>query len=201
MRTGQWQRELTSPLRKHTLRIFGLGRIGRAVAVRASAMGMKVIATEKYPDDTFVQRHAIQLVDLDVLLAESDYLSVHCPLNEETEGMFNKDLFAKMKPRSVFINTARGKIHVEADLIKALSNGHLRAAGLDVFEEEPPVANNPLFEMDNVVVTPHIGGEDTLSVERMGIEAAECIIKLHNGEWPAGAALNDELRDGWKWRR
>ena len=97
------------------------------------------------------------------------------------------------------INTARGKIVVESDLIDALRSGHLAGAGLDVFEQEPPSVDNPLFQFDNVVLSPHIGGSDTKSQVDMACEAAGCIIKLHRGEWPQGAVVNDKLRDGWTW--
>ena len=84
-------------------------------------------------------------------------------------------------------------------LINALQSGRLRAAGLDVLEQEPPDPDNPILRMDNVVLSPHNGGEDTLSSLNMGIEAAECILKLYRSEWPEGCAVNNELRDGWKW--
>ena len=104
-----------------------------------------------------------------------------------------------MKPGSVLINTARGGLVVEADLIDALKSGHLSAAGLDVFEEEPAKADNPLFRFENVVLSPHVGGIDRLSTENMAIESADCIIKLSRNQWPAGAVVNDELRSNWKW--
>ena len=199
LRDNRWQRELTRPVRGSTLGIVGLGRIGRAVAERTLAMGMRVIASELNPDERFMKRHDVELVDFETLLSRSDYVSLHCPLSDQTAGMFHREVFARMKPGSVFLNTARGKLVVESDLVEALRSGHLRAAGLDVFEQEPPVADNPLFRLDNVVLSPHIGGEDTLSSEQMGIEAADCIIKLRTGEWPEGAVLNNELRDGWTW--
>ena len=198
-RAGRWPMKPTRPIRGQTLGIFGLGRIGRSTALRAQALGMTVIAVENFPDQDFVQSHHIELVDLDALLERADFISAHCPVTDETTGMFNADLFARMKPGSVFINTARGKLHVEADLIAALKDGPLSAAGLDVFEREPTDADNPLFQLENVVCSPHIAGNDTKSQVDMGIEAADCIIRLRRGEWPAGAVVNDQLRDGWTW--
>jgi len=199
IRAGKWTRFLTVPLRGRTLGIVGLGRVGRALATRCLAMGMKVIAYETYPNRAFLGEHAVELVELDALLAQSDFVSVHCPANDETKGMFNQDLFAKMKKGAFFINTARGALVVEEHLAAALESGHLGGAGLDVFEHEPTSTDNPLFKFDNVSLTPHTGGEDSLSSEMMACEAAENIIKLYRGEWPEGTALNNELRDSWKW--
>jgi D-3-phosphoglycerate dehydrogenase/(S)-sulfolactate dehydrogenase len=197
---GRWMRGMTSPIRGMTLGIIGLGRIGRSTAVRGRALGMDVIATETFPNREFVEEHRIELVELDTLLSRSDYVSLHCPLNDETRGIMNAATFGLMKPGSVLINTSRGGLVVEKDLVSALRSEHLGGAGLDVFEEEPAKQDHPLFEFDNVVLSPHLAGTDYRSMEDMGIEAADCIIKLHGGEWPEGAVINDELRPGWKWR-
>ncbi|MBT4866243.1 MAG: phosphoglycerate dehydrogenase, partial [Planctomycetaceae bacterium] len=196
---GDWERRMTRPVRGSTLGLFGLGRIGRAVAIRAKGLGMQVLACETHPDQQFVKEQGIELVDFDRLLGESDYLSIHCPLNQETEGLFDRNVFARMKPDAVLINTARGPIVAEADLTEALRSGQLHAAGLDVMEQEPPASDNPLLQLDNVVLSPHIGGEDTLSSEMMGIEAATCIVDLKRGHWPQGAVVNDELQQDWTW--
>lgn len=197
VRAGNWPRKPLTPLRGKTLGIFGLGRIGGALASRAKALGLHVIATESLPNPDVVRDLQIELVDLDTLLARSDIISLHCPLNDDTRGLFNAAAFAKMKPRSILINTARGKVVNEADLIRALQTNQLGGAGLDVFEVEPPAKDNPLFQMDNVVLSPHMGGVDEMSIEAMGLEAASCIIKLFRGQWPAGAVVNDALRDNW----
>lgn len=199
LRAGQWSRQLTQPLRGKTFGLLGLGRIGRSTAIRGVAMGMKVIACETFPNQEFVRSNRIELVDLDTLLARSDYLSLHCPLNDQTRGLVNAAFLAKMKLGSTLVNTARGGLVVEKDLVAALTSGHLRGAALDVFEEEPPPADNPLFALDNVVVTPHLAGTDISSLENMGIECAENIVSLYKGIWPEGAVVNNELRETWKW--
>jgi phosphoglycerate dehydrogenase-like enzyme len=201
MRAGQWIRRPLSPVRGRTIGLVGLGRIGRSTAVRCTALGMKVIAFEVKPDAAFVNQHGIELVSFDDLLKRSDFVSLHCPLSDETRGLMNAAAFAKMKPGSLFINTARGPLVVEADLIAALQSGHLGGAGLDVFEKEPPDPNNPLFKLDQVVVTPHVGGGDTQSNADMGAEAARCIVALSRGEWPEGAVVNDSLKSSWRWAR
>ncbi len=198
-RAGEWPIELHQPIRGKTLGIVGLGRIGRAAAVRALGMGMKVIAAEMYPDRAFVEQHGIELMDLGALLGRSDYVSLHCPLSDETQGLINAERLAKMKPDAVLINTARGGLVVEKDLLEALTSGQLRAAALDVFEREPANADNPLFQLDNVVVSSHTAGTDTLAMENMGLEAARCIIDLSRGRWPEGAAVNGDLKKTWKW--
>lgn len=198
-RAGEWPMQPTYPVRGTTVGIFGLGRIGRSFAVRVRALGAKVIATETYPDETFVRENEIELVDFDTLLARSDYISIHCPVNDDTRGRFDRAAFEKMKPSSVLVNTARGALVVESDLIDALQSGHLRGAGLDCYEQEPPSSDNPLFRMIQVVCTPHCAGGDLQSQEDMGVESADCIIKLRAGEWPADAVVNSELRETWKW--
>jgi D-3-phosphoglycerate dehydrogenase len=199
LRIGKWSRQLTQPIRGRTFGLLGLGRIGRSTAIRGVAMGMKVIACETFPNLEFVRSNKIELVDLETLLARSDYLSLHCPLNDQTRGLVNAAFLAKMKPGSTLVNSARGGLVVEKDLIAALTSGHLRAAALDVFEEEPTRADNPLFALDNVVVTPHLAGTDENSLENMGIECAESIVSLYKGRWPDGSVVNNELRETWKW--
>jgi phosphoglycerate dehydrogenase-like enzyme len=162
---------------------------------------MRVLATEKHPNAEFVRSQKIELVELNQLLAESDVISVHAPLTDETRGLFNAEAFARMKPGSIFLNTARGGLMVEADLYRSLESGHLWAAGLDVFEQEPSSADNPLFQLDNLVVSPHIAGGDETSLVAMGVEAAQCIAALYRGRWPEGAVVNDGLKGTFRWQR
>jgi phosphoglycerate dehydrogenase-like enzyme len=199
VRAGGWPRSVLVPLRGRTLGIVGLGRIGRSLAKRAEALGMKVLAADERPDRDFARAHGIELTDLDSLLARADFVSIHCPLSPATRGMFGAREFAKMKPGAIFINTARGGLVVESDLAQALASGHLAAAGLDVLSEEPPPPDHPLLRADNVVLSPHLGGADETSVENMGRECADAIIRHHRGEWPDGAVVNDSLRGAWKW--
>ncbi len=176
-----------------------MGRIGRSLAVRAKALGMQVITTDAFPPTEFLQEHSIPLVSFDDLLSQSDYVSLHCPLNDETRGTINRDVFSKMKKGSVLLNSSRGGLVVEADLYEALKSGHLKAAGLDVFETEPATADNPLFTLENVVLSPHLAGTDQQSMEDMGVEAARCIAKLSQNQWPEGAVVNSELKNDWSW--
>lgn len=199
VRRGEWAAVSMVPLRGSTLGIVGLGRIGRDVAVRAIGLDMRVIANEKFPDKEFIAKHGIELVEMDDLLGQSDFITLHCPLLEETTGLINKRSLEMMKPGAFLINTARGGLVVEEDLIEALRLGKIAGAGLDVLEIEPANRDNPIFELDNIVLSPHHAGSDRLAVENMGIEAAQCIISLARGDWPEKAVVNSELRGNWNW--
>lgn len=199
VRQGLWERSPLVPLREKTLGILGLGRIGGCLAQKALALGMHVIAHDPVPNTKLAERLGVKLTDFDALLAGSDFLSLHCPLNAQTEGLFNQSVLQRMKPGSVLVNMARGQLVVESDLFELLQRGHLSAAALDVFQQEPPSPDNPLFQLDNVVVSPHMGGVDELSLVSMGMEAAQAIIDLHRGQWPDEAVVNRSLRDGWQW--
>lgn len=199
IRRGEWTSSHLIPLRGKTIGIVGLGRIGRSLAVRARALGMTVIAHDEFPDESFARKNAVELVDFDTIVARSDFLSLHCPLNDSTQGRFDADVFTRMKSGAIFINTARGGLVVEDDLVSALESGHLHGAGLDVFADEPLAKGHPLVRLQNVVLSPHLGGADTTSLENMGLESAHNVIGLFRGDWPEDAVVNAALRDGWTW--
>lgn len=198
LRAGGWPRQPTIPLRGRTLGIAGLGRIGKAVAVRGAAFGMKLLAYEPFPDAAFVAQYGIPLVPFERLLAESDFLSLHMPLTPESRHLINRQTLALMKPTAFLINTARGGLLNEAALLEALRAGRLAGAALDVFEKEPP-GRNPLFELDNVTATAHIAGVDLKSLDDMAISAARSVVALSRGEWPAEAVVNPQVRERFRW--
>ena len=160
VQAGNWQKcDTFSPfaynlneLAGRTLGIYGYGNIGRAVAKIAKAFEMNVIAYSRSKKSDEFATYA----DFDTLLKESDILSVHCPLNAESEHIFNKDTFAKMKQGAYFINTARGGVMIEEDLKNALTSGHLAGAGIDVLEIEPMAQDCKILNVDNCIITPHI---------------------------------------------
>jgi phosphoglycerate dehydrogenase-like enzyme len=197
---GQWPRQANLPLRGRTLGIAGLGRIGKAVAIRGAAFRMPLLAYESYPDQAFVRQYNVTLVSFERLLAESDFLSLHLPLTAQSKHLISKATLARMKPTAFLVNTARGGLVCEADLYEALRSGRLGGAGLDVFEEEPPVPS-PLFGLPNVVVTPHAAGVDLQSRDDMALSAAEAIASLYRGEWPTEKVVNPEVRAKFKWER
>lgn len=197
--SGGWDRTLVAPVRGQTLGLIGMGRIGRAVALRALAFRMRVVAFDTYIHAEFDERHGIERLSLDQLLAASDVVSLHLPLTDATRGMVNREFLAKMRRGAYLINTSRGGLVVETDLRDALTSGHLTAAGLDVLNREPPEAGNPLLGLPNVVLSPHIAGTDTQSMREMAELAAKTIVDLHQNRWPADCVVNSELRDGWRW--
>jgi D-3-phosphoglycerate dehydrogenase/(S)-sulfolactate dehydrogenase len=199
--TGGWNRLMSVPLRGRTLGLAGLGRIGKAVATRALAFEMKVLAYDPVPDTAFCQTQGITLVPFDRLLAESDFFSLHLPLTAETRHIINRNTIAKMKPGAVLVNTSRGGLVCEADLVQALREGKLAGAALDVFEEEPTPANNPLRTLPNVVLTPHAAGVDVQSLEDMARSAAQAIASLWLGEWPTEKVVNPEVQARFRWRK
>ncbi|RLE50593.1 MAG: 3-phosphoglycerate dehydrogenase [Candidatus Methanomethylicota archaeon] len=182
MKQGRWIKgELHGfELRGKTLGIVGFGRIGRAVAKRAKAFEMHVVAYDPFaPQAAFDELGVVRYQNLKEMLAFSDIVSIHVPLTRETEYMFNEDVIFSMKRGSILINTSRGKVVDTKALLKALKSGHLAAAALDVYENEPPREpwEHELISLPNVVCTPHIGAQ-TVEAQRIGaILIAENIIK------------------------
>ena len=137
-----------------TLGIIGAGNIGRAVIKIAKALDMDILVYTRTPRE---DSDGIRYVDLDTLLANSDYISLHCPLTPQTRHIINKETLSKMKPSAFLVNTSRGALVDEPALIEALQNGVIAGAALDVQETEPPAEDNPLYTLDNVILTPHMG--------------------------------------------
>jgi phosphoglycerate dehydrogenase-like enzyme len=195
---GAWPRQATLPLRGRTLGIAGLGRIGKAVALRGQCFKMKLLAYEPFPDHTFVKECGIELVSMARLLAESDFLSLHMPATAESRGLINRATLATMKPSAFLINTARGVLVNEADLVEALGSKRIAGAAIDVFVDEPP-GDHALFHLDNAVVTPHAAGVDLQSRDDMALSAAQAIISLSRGEWPAEKVVNPDVKAKFRW--
>jgi phosphoglycerate dehydrogenase-like enzyme len=198
LKAGGWPRTTNLNLRARTLGIAGLGRIGKAVALRGEVFGMPLLAYEPNPDLAFAKAHNIQLVPFERLLAESDFVSLHLPYTKESRHLINARTLAMMKPSAFLINSARGGLVCEPDLVAALQGKRLAGAGLDVFDEEPP-GMIPLFECDNVVVTPHAAGSDLKSRDDMAFSAAEAIVSLSRGEWPTEKVVNPTVKTTFQW--
>lgn len=167
-----------------TLGLVGIGHIGSRFAQMATGLGMNVLAYDPCLSSQDIGLRDAQPVSFEALLAQSDIVSLHCPLNNDTRDMFNARAFSAMKPGAIFISTARGGIHNEADLHAALNSGHLAGAGLDVWRQEPPVADNPLLGHPRVVATFHTAGvshEGRHNVARM---AARQLLLMVDGKTP-----------------
>jgi glyoxylate reductase len=182
---GEWKRfeplkDLGFELSRKTLGIFGLGRIGMVMAKRCQgAYDMKIIYHNRSRNKEAEKKIDARWVPFDELLGQSDVLSVHSVFSPETTGIFNKQAFSKMKPSSIFINTSRGGVHNEVDLIEALNNKIIWGAGLDVTNPEPMQVNNPLLSMPNVAILPHIGSGTMEARTGMARVAAENIIEFY----------------------
>lgn len=190
---------MSLPLRGQTLGLAGLGRIGKAVAARARAFEMRVIAYDPVPDAAFCAANDIALVGFDQLLAESDFVSLHLPLTSQTKHLINRGTLGRMKPTAVLVNTSRGGLVCEADLVPVLKERRIAGALLDVFEQEPLPTDHPLRNLDNVVLTPHAAGVDVRSLGDMARSASEAVAVLSRGGWPEEKIVNPEVRAKFRW--
>lgn len=167
------------------LGIVGLGKIGRAFARRAGVFGFQMLGYDPYVhDDIFASVGVGRVRQLDQLLCDCDAISLHMPLTPETQGLFGTREFSQMKPGSYFINTARGRIVDLAALDEALGSGHIAAAGLDVFEEEPLAPDHPILRRPNLVATPHVAFYSERSVQRVASESIDEVIRVLRGDRP-----------------
>jgi len=188
-REGQWYqaRPVLSRIPRvmgQTLGLYAFGNVARCTARRAKAFGLNVIAYDPYVSELEMSALGVEPVGFADLLARSDFLSIHAPHNAETEHAINAAALARMKPSAVIINTARGPIIDEGALIDALRNGTIAGAGLDVLEQEPPAADNPLLHMDNVVVTPHVASASSRMRPETRRRAAREVALVLRGRWP-----------------
>jgi len=190
VRNGKWTQNIGpahfgTDVHGKTLGIVGMGRIGEAVAQRGHfGFGMSVLYHSHSAKPAVEARFNAQYRSLDALLQEADFVCLTVPLTAETEGLIGAEQFARMRPETIFINIARGKVADEQALINALQTGQIRAAGLDVFEREPLQADSPLLQLDNVVATPHMGSATHETREAMARCAVENMISALSGERP-----------------
>ena len=189
LRSGVFYHPMNEELGGKTLGLVGFGASGRELAKRAAALGMRVIAVDALPaTPEELKEHHIDFFgtpgDIDKLLAEADYVSLHTPLTSRTRHLINRRALSLMKPSAVLINVARGEIVDQAALVDALETGKIRGAGLDTFAHEPLDPSHPLLKMSNVVATPHIAGGTRGTLKRRTKAAAENIFRLEKGLLP-----------------
>ena len=201
LRDGSWQLKWSPMMMAgrdvhgRTLGIYGMGRIGNSVAKRATGFGMRIIYHNRSRDEEAEKEHGAEYRTMEGLLRESDFLSVHVPLNKETRNSIGAKELAMMKPTAYLINTSRGGVVEERALVEALRGGIIAGAGLDVFEREPIEMDNPLIKMKNVVLTPHIGSGSIESRTAMAVLAAKNLAAGLKGERPPNL-LNPETFKG-----
>ncbi len=192
VKSGQWDFHSGIPIyrtRGKTLGLVGCGKIGLEVAKKISNFGVKVISFDPYLQKA---PEGIELTDLDTLLKESDFISIHCPLNDSTRHLIGQREFGKMEKKPILINTSRGPIIDEKALIKALEDGRVSGAGLDVLEKEPPDSKNPMLKMENVVLSPHVGFYSVESISELKRRTAENVSAVLLGKWPK-SVVNREV--------
>lgn len=180
-RNGGWMRSTGFECLGKKICILGLGSIGKVVARCAQGFGMEVCAYDPYIDEGYCREHNIAAVSLEEGIAQADVISLHLPLMDSTRHLINKETLAGMKDGAVLINTSRGGIIDEAAAYEALKSGKLGGLGLDAFEEEPP-KDSPLFEFDNVVVTPHTGAHTKEATQNMAKAAIKNLIDVLNND-------------------
>lgn len=180
VRKGNWTRMTGTELFRKKLGILGLGAVGKRVALRAKGFSMEVLAHDPYIDRSFIQTNDIKECAFDELIMNADFISIHLPLNEQTRDIINASVIAKMKPGVIVVNTARGGLIDEKAAFKALKAGKIGGLGLDAFDKEPP-GESPLFQLNNVVATPHAGSRTHEAVYNMGILAVQNLINVLSG--------------------
>ncbi|MDR0497360.1 MAG: phosphoglycerate dehydrogenase, partial [Treponema sp.] len=180
IREGKWPRSIGPELYGKTLGILGLGAIGKAVAKRAAGFSMKIIAYDPFMDVDFAKSNSIISANFNTVTREADFLSLHLPLTEETRYIISPDVMKSMKKGAIIVNTARGGLIDEVAAYEFLVSGHLGALGLDVYETEPP-PKSPLFELDNVVFTPHTAAHTVEATNAMADMSVQNLIDVLSG--------------------
>ncbi len=191
---GEWVRVTGNEIMGKTLSIIGLGRIGKEVAIRANAFGMKVIGYDLYWDEDFARgNQIIRAKSIDEALEQGDVVSLHVNLSDETRELINRERLSKMKDGVVILNCARGEIIHTQDVIDALHAGKIGGYGTDVLDVEPPPPDHPMLNAPNTVITPHIGSRTFESVERQATMAARNLVLALRGETPLAQANDAPL--------
>lgn len=187
VQSGRWEMPAVVPmyrLRGKTVGLIGFGNIPRLMTPKAQAFGFNVIAADPYAPKELFEKYGVESVSMDELYERSDFISVHAPLLPETKGLVNKDAFKKMKDTAIIVNTARGPLINEKDLIEALDKNEIGGAGLDVVETEPLPENSPLIGRDNVILAPHTAFYSVEALEELQTKAASDVARVLNGEEP-----------------
>lgn len=194
IRTGLWReiQPALPPLNGKTLGILGFGNVGKQVAKRAAAFDMRIIANDIVRDEETAAKYGVEFVSLDELARESDYLTCHVPLTPETKHIIGRELLKSMKPDAFVFNLSRGPVADLDALAEALKEGVIRGAGVDVFPEEPPDYDHPIFSLENVVLTPHLGGRGEDAIRNNLEHTTQCVLDFFRGQRPS-TVINPEV--------
>lgn len=183
VKSGQWKRITGNELFDKRVAVIGMGRIGKEVIKRASAFEMKTIAFDTYWDDKFAEKYNVQRADsADAIITDADIISLHMNLTDDNRGFINKKRIDTMKDNAIIINTARGGLVVEEDIANACKSGKLGGYGADVLIHEPMTSPHPFDNIDNIIITPHVGSRTFESVERQAVRATKNIVNFLNGD-------------------
>jgi phosphoglycerate dehydrogenase-like enzyme len=200
VRDGNWVRYPNPRLAGMTLGLVGLGRIGKSIVPRAQGLDVTVIAYDPFPDREFAAAHNVRLCTLDEIWADADIVSLHLPGSPGSKPLVDRETLGKMRPGAILINTARGVLVDDDALVEALTAGKLGGAGLDCFVIEPLPTTSRLLEAPNLLLSPHVAGQDHESAAGAGSLACECLARLYRGEeLPPGCLINPTIWPGWKW--
>ena len=203
LREGRWERREHIHrwhLRGSTLGLIGFGRIARSLARKMQGFNLRICACDPFLESEVIVAEGVRPVELETLLSHSDFVSLHTPLTAGTRHLMGETQLRSMKPESILINTCRGPVIDEQALIRALQEGWIAAAGLDVFEQEPLAPASPLLDMENVVLTPHVAGCSDVSQDSFWRLSVETLIRLAEGRWPEDCA-NPGVKPKWSLRR
>ena len=196
VRAGNWQPKPNYPIQRsagRTLGIVGFGRIGQSVARKAAGFGWRLLVWDPYLDEDEMRRLGVEPVDFETLLAQSDFVTLHLPLTEETEGLIDSGVLAKMKPSAFLVNTARGAIVDSAALLQAVESGQITGAALDVIDDEPPQQDHPLYRTDRILVTAHVAWYSEQAFDDVRVKAVQEVARVLQGELPRNL-LNSEVQ-------
>jgi len=184
---GNWPRFTGISLEGKTIGLIGLGAIGKQVARRLSGFDCRIMAYDVFADQAFAEENHVILVELDDLLHESDFISLHCPLTDQTRALVNDAFLRKLKQGAFLVNTARGELIDESAVLTALQKGVLRGAAFDVYSHEPPQSDNPLLKLDQVITTPHISSHTdgaTNAMGRLAVDDCLSVLSEHSPRYP-----------------
>ncbi|OFX13414.1 MAG: hypothetical protein A2Z18_01460 [Armatimonadetes bacterium RBG_16_58_9] len=200
MRKGQWHQFSywpAAPVRGRTLGLVGFGHTARLVARKVSGFDLRILASDPaVPEDEMIE-YGVRKVGLDELLRSSDFVSLHCPLTDSTRNLISEAELQSMKKTAVLVNTSRGAVVDEAALVRALREGWIEAAALDVYDVEPIPPDSPLLELENAVLTPHTAAHTKQILENVCRLGVETVIDLSKGRWPRSCVNRDQVSPKW----